>query len=348
MAENVKSMVSLNSNKEVSDRWKYRYNFCREIGVKFLYGDKLSKVSESELLIMLGACIEHSANPFVVVMSIMRLIIALTKESFLDRPFYSIRQRMRRTSAKCILVRVLYYLVLAYADDHDECVRAVMDLLTAREEAPILGLNKPKREDFFPHVSKPDVVSTDESQNDDCGWIADDEASLELKINDSEEDENPVHSNAEEPVHSTPEDIENWFINQPWMRMGEVFLDAAALKEYQNKVITGDNEQREHLQSQEYILPGPSFSDIDAMDPLAWADTVREYFGLNIKVKYVAPNELPWLATTMSQSGLSKRDYYIVKYAVYCSQRNPALVVECAAPGVMELYQFEMSLLRSR
>lgn len=339
MAENAKSTVSQSvasqsTRKEISSRWKYRYNFCREIGVKFLYGDKLRKVPEKELSIMLGACIENSSNPLVVVLAIMRVLVALTREPFMDRPMYSIRQRMRRTSAKYILARVLYYLASVYADDHDAFVDVIMDILLARKEFAneLVNCDEQYDENEFNDDENNDSIKIEfqgncEDSLDEEDWIDDDESEQELIVI---EDEAP-EPEAQEGTETEP---------------SVVFLDAAALKEYQNYAIVGTPEQKKRLREMRIILPGPAFRDIDAADPLAWADIIRENFGLNITVEYLGVNALPWLATSIYRSGLSKGDYYIVKYAVYFSQLIPGLRVDCATPGVMELYESEMAMVR--
>ena len=373
MAENAKCTVSQSAVSqgimEFSNRWKYRCSFCREIGVKYLYGEKLHKVPEENLSIMLGACIERYQNPFMVVIAIMRLIYELTKESFLDRPMYSIRHGWRRIRAKFVLMQVLNFLARGYANDHDTFVRVVMDILTAREKVPVWeAWCKPKENENSPkddHVkdianvsgtcNKQDIEDKCNQKQDeepvqiefvgiceddsDCGeWIEDDTC-----VEDTEGTQTQTQSEMEPPEDNIP-------VPQvaPQLQPNVVFLDAAALKECQNNAIMGDAEEKQYLQSLDIILPGPSFRDIDAMDPLAWADIVRKNFGLNVRVEYVPLKKLPWLDTPMHLSGLSKGDYYIVKYAVYFSQLIPNLQVDCATPGVMELYEAEMARIRTR
>lgn len=340
-------------NNEFFDRWIYRCNFCREIGVRYLYGEKLREVPEEHLSIMLGACIERYRNPFMVVIAIMRLIYELTKESFLDRPMYSIRHGWRRIRTKFVLMQVLNFLARGYANDHDTFVRVVMDILTAREQIPVWNAwNEPSNQgnacvDSIVSVKGEGNMQDPEpevNQNEDenpiqiaYGNAYDDDQSDDEWLDDEEHSEMvPLEDNV--PVVGVA----------PQMQPNVIFMDAAALKECQNNAIMGCDEEKQYLRSLDIIVPGPSFRDIDAMDPLAWADIVRENFGLNVRVEYVPFDKLPWLETSMRRSGLSKGDYYIVKYAVYFSQLIPNLQVDCATPGVMELYEAEMARVRTR
>lgn len=360
MAENAKYTVSQSAVsqgiKEFSNRWKYRCSFCREIGVKYLYGEKFHKVPEENLSIMLGACIERYQNPIMVVIAIMRLIYELTQESFLDRPMYSIRHGWRRIRTKFVLMQVLCFLARGCANDHDTFVRVVMDILTAREKVPVWeawlhDAPVPEPQDKLPEeIQEVPQLNIKKASFDELL------KALKGMPDDDEFEESEEHENCEEekPVPQTQSEMEppedNVPIPQvaPQMQSNVVFLDAAALKEYQNYAATGCDELKQKLQGLDIILPGPSFRDIDAWDPLAWAEIVRLNYGLNVRVEYVPSDKLPWLYTPMHKSGLSKGDYYIVKYAVYFSQLIPGLRVDCATPGVMELYEVEMARIRTR
>lgn len=350
MAENKKcttpvTVLTNPTDKKARRSWKWREEFCREIGVPFLYGKTIAQVPEKELSVMIGACAEREQYALTMTLAVLQLIHELTVLPRLQRPRRGLREVWRRMRAYYLLAQVVCNMARECRDVVDAFVQRVLGILQPQsQQKPVIDAQAPANEGSKELENKlkelenrlNEQAATQRSLNEQLEAAKKAANRLEAMLCEKQQDgaeqisvaELQDSPQAESEIAVPDEDL-------PMLVVDLKALERVCDEHYAGEVIVPISVAREKCGNK---------GNYDA-----WAQQVSKKYGLFIKIGRVPAKELPNPSVSRQSSGLSANAYLTVKYGLGVAVKEGTDIrVEFDDPDIKNLYMQELDKLLAK